>query len=68
MLGSITGRGAFDEVRRNAVEFDLFGRKVRVMSIDDLIKAKEARGRPKDILTAQELRAIAPGERKSVDD
>lgn len=59
ILGSISGLGDFAEVRRNAVPFDLFGRQVLVISIDDLIKAKEALARPKDILVAQELRAIA---------
>lgn len=58
VLGSITGLGGFDEIFDNAVQFNLFGREVRVMSINDLIKAKEALGRPKDVLMAQELRAI----------
>ncbi|HEY6642446.1 hypothetical protein [Povalibacter sp.] len=58
VLGSITGLGNFEEVRRNAVRFEIFGRQVGVMSINDLIRAKEALGRPKDILMAQELRAI----------
>ena len=30
-----------------------------MISIDDLILAKEAMSRPKDVLAAQELRAIA---------
>jgi len=58
ILGSITGVGEFDDVRKNAVEFELFGRKVFVMSLDDLVRAKETLGREKDRLTARELRAI----------
>ena len=58
VLGSITGIESFAELRNNAVPFDLFGRKVFVISLDDLIKAKEALGRDKDIISAKELRAI----------
>ena len=58
ILGSITGVGEFEDVRKHAVEFELFGRKVFVMGLEDLVKAKEALGREKDRLTAKELRAI----------
>jgi hypothetical protein len=58
VLGSITGLGEYADVRRNAVPFELFGRQVFVISIDDLIRAKEALGRPKDRIVAQELKAI----------
>jgi len=58
VLSSITGIGNFETLRKNAAPFDLFGRKVYVISIEDLIKAKEALGRHKDLLVAQELRAI----------
>lgn len=58
LLGSITGVGDFAEVNAHAIEIELFGRKARVMSLDDLIKAKEALGREKDRLAARELRAI----------
>jgi hypothetical protein len=34
------------------------------MSLEDLIKAKEALGREKDLLTAKELRAIAAKRRQ----
>lgn len=58
LLGSITGVGNFTEVNAHAIEIDLFGQQVRVMSLDDLIKAKETLGREKDRLAARELRAI----------
>jgi hypothetical protein len=38
---------------------ELFGRRCRVISLEDLIRAKEALGREKDLLAAKELRAIA---------
>ena len=59
VMSSITGIGDFESVKKHAVPFELFGRRVFVMSIEDLIKAKEALGRHKDLLVAQELRAIA---------
>jgi predicted nucleotidyltransferase len=59
LLDSIAGIGDFDEVRKSAVEVELFGRKVKVLALEPLIKAKETVGRPKDLLAAMELRAIA---------
>lgn len=59
VLGNILGLGDFEVLRRNAVEIPLFGRRCRVISLEDLITAKEAMGREKDILTVKELRAIA---------
>ena len=59
VLGSVLGIGAYQELARNAIEVPLFGHRCRVISLEDLIKAKEAMGREKDLLTAKELRAIA---------
>ncbi len=59
VLSTILGLGDSEVLRRNAVEIPLFGRRCRVISLEDLIKAKEAMGREKDLLTAKELRAIA---------
>jgi hypothetical protein len=56
VMSSITGIGDFESVRNHAVPFELFGRRVYVMSVEDLIKAKEALGRHK--VVAQELRLI----------
>jgi hypothetical protein len=64
ILGSIKGVGDFERVRAQAVEVELFGRRCRVIAIDDLIRAKEALDRPKDALAAQELRAIAAKQKK----
>lgn len=58
-LGSILGIGDFERVRSASIEIDLFGRRCRVISLQDLIRAKEALGRDKDRLAAIELRAIA---------
>jgi hypothetical protein len=58
-LGSILGIGEFERVRAAAIEIALFGRRCRVISLQDLIQAKEALGRDKDLIAAKELRAIA---------
>lgn len=64
VLGKIMGLDNFDALRRNAIEIPLFGRRCRVISLEDLITAKEAMGREKDLLTAKELRAIAAKRRR----
>ena len=58
ILTSVLGVGEFAEVRSRAEEVEVDGRIYRVIALDDLIKAKEALGREKDLLTAKELRAI----------
>lgn len=59
ILSKITGVGGFERLKQNAEEFEIGGRTYRVMSLDDLIAAKEALGREKDRLAAMELRVIA---------
>lgn len=58
VLGSVLGVGDYQAVARGAVQVTLFGQKHRVISLEDLIRAKEALGREKDLLVAKELRAI----------
>lgn len=59
LLASITGVGDFHRIRADAVEVELFGRRCLVMSLPDLIAAKKALGRDKDLLAVRELEAIA---------
>lgn len=59
VLTSVLGVGDFERLKRNAQEVEVDGVWYRVMSLPDLIAAKEALGREKDLLTAKELRAIA---------
>jgi hypothetical protein len=64
ILTSILGVGGFDRVNSAAVDIDLFERRVRVISVDDLIAAKEALGREKDKLAATELKAVRENRMK----
>ena len=59
IITSVLGVGDFVRLRQKAEELEVDGRRYRVISLEDLIKAKEAMGREKDLLTAKELRAIA---------
>lgn len=58
ILTSILGVGDFDRVRSASVQVELFGYRCRVISLEDLIRAKEALGREKDLFAVKELRAI----------
>ena len=51
------GTGGFDDLRRDAIEVDLgTGTPVLVASLADVIRSKEAAGRPKDIAQLPALR------------
>lgn len=64
ILSSVLGVGDFARLKKNAEALEVDGRRYQVISLEDLIQAKEAMGREKDLLTAKELRAIA-AKRKS---
>lgn len=59
VLSSVLGVGDFLRLRERAEMIAVDGREYCVMALSDLIQAKEALGREKDLLTAKELRAIA---------
>ncbi len=51
----------FDQLVGHAVMGDLFGRQVRIASIDDLLVMKRAANRPKDLLDIAALEKIKLG-------
>lgn len=57
-LSNIDGVGGYEEVSKYSDEITLFGRKVKIINLEALVKAKETLGREKDLLAAKELRAI----------
>ena len=59
ILTSISGVGDFAVLKENAEWFEIGGKRCRLISLPDLVRAKEAMGREKDLLAAKELRAIA---------
>jgi hypothetical protein len=55
LLGEVAGVGAYKEAFERSTELKLFDYEVRVLSLDDLIKAKKAAGRPKDLFILPQL-------------
>ena len=63
MLSSVLGVGDFERLKLKAEQLEVDGHRYRVMALADLIVAKEALGREKDLLTAKELRALEAKQR-----
>jgi len=59
ILSTVLGIGDVARLRQAAEDFEIEGRVYHVISLEDLIVAKEAMGREKDLLAVKELRAIA---------
>lgn len=59
ILTSVLGVGDFERLKSRAEIFPFDGMDIPIIALDDLIAAKEAVGREKDLLAAKELRAIA---------
>jgi hypothetical protein len=57
-LSEVSGIGTFEEVRRQSVVADFTYGQYRFLTLDALIRAKEAAGRERDILAVKELRRI----------
>jgi hypothetical protein len=52
------GTDGFDDLSRGAAHFDVFGASLAVASLEDIIRSKEASGRPKDRADVLILRAM----------
>jgi predicted nucleotidyltransferase len=59
VLTSVLGVGDLARLKERAIKVSLYGRTFSFISLEDLIVAKEAVGREKDLLSVKELRAIA---------
>ena len=58
LLGEVPGIGSYAEVCAESVLITVGGNKVKVLSIEGLIKAKTTAGRAKDLAGLQELEAL----------
>jgi len=58
LLGEIPGGGTYTDLVEASVELRLFSGKSRCLSLDQLIRAKRAAGRPKDLEALAELEAL----------
>ncbi len=57
-LSEIQGLGGYDEVAKASQTIEIDGLRLRVLTIDALIVAKEAMNRPRDREAVRQLRAI----------
>ena len=58
LLGVLTGGGGFEQLQAHASIVQLFGRDVRCLDLDWLIRVKRAAGRPRDLEAVAELEAL----------
>ncbi len=65
-LGEISGAGSFEQLMKSAEPSDLYGMKIYVISLHELIRAKKAAGRPKDLMHLKELEAIKTMREKAL--
>ncbi|MEK7785119.1 MAG: hypothetical protein AAB658_06795 [Chloroflexota bacterium] len=67
LLGEASPFGEFLQVIQHAEEAELFGYRVRVLSLEALIDAKRAAGRQKDLLVIPELEALLELRKRSAE-
>ncbi len=58
LLGEIPGGGTYTDLVHQAVEIELFGTRCVCLSLPQLIQAKRAAGRPRDLEALAELELI----------
>jgi hypothetical protein len=58
LMGEIPGGGSFEELKPGAVTLRVFGVDCLCLSLRQLIRAKRAAGRPKDLEAIAELEAL----------
>jgi hypothetical protein len=58
LLGEVPGLGTFDRVDAESSELEIDGRRVLVLTLDGLERAKRAAGRPRDLIDLGYIRAL----------
>jgi len=58
LLGEVSGLGAYEDVQNSAEEVEVFGHQCWVLTIEGLIRSKQAAGREKDLRLIPELKAL----------
>ena len=64
LLGIMSGIGGYDSIISRAIEMDVAGHLVKVLSLEDLIRTKRAAGRPKDLAVLPTLEATLQMQRE----
>lgn len=65
LLGEVSGLGSFREVLAASEKREVGGVPCQVLSLEGLITAKTAAGRPRDLYVLPELRALAEAKKKT---
>jgi hypothetical protein len=68
LLAEVAGVGDFATAMRSSVFKELCGLRIAVLSLDALISAKRAAGRPKDLLVVPELESLRESASEPQDD
>ena len=58
LLGEIAGGGDYGALLEQTLVLDVFGKKIRCLTLEKLIEVKRAAGRPKDLEAIAELEAL----------
>lgn len=58
LLGEIPGGGTYDDLKGGAIELQIFGTHCLCLSLTQLIRAKRAAGRPRDLEVLAELEGM----------
>jgi len=58
LLGEMTGGGTYEQLRPHAVSVEVYGQACYCLSVEQLIAAKRAAGRPRDLEAIAELEII----------
>ena len=64
LLGEVLGLGAYDAVQAVAEEIEVYGLPCLILTLEGLIRAKRAAGRPKDLRALHELEALVALKQK----
>lgn len=57
-MGTPSGSHGYEDLAERAVRMDMDGIEIMVASVDDLIRMKQAAGRPKDLIEVEVLGAL----------
>lgn len=58
IIGTPAGTQGYEDLARTADPYEIFGYRVLVASVEDLIRMKRAAGRPKDLIELEHLGAL----------
>ncbi|MBM3993698.1 MAG: hypothetical protein FJ303_06035 [Planctomycetes bacterium] len=64
LLGEVVGGGAYEQLLPYTEQWEAFGIKCRIVTLEKLIQLKRAAGRPKDMDAIAELQGILEERRK----